>query len=134
MRDAEGDANAAWQSIRSGLQKARMPVPARVGQRSAATPHVSVLILPDGNQPGMLETVLNQTFASAPVNGCIDTFLKCVEDVSGKQMQRPDKARAHAYLATQPEPHVSVGVAAQKGYWNFNHQAFGSLRSFLTQL
>ena len=134
VRDAEGDANAAWQSVRSALQRAGMPIPERVGQRSAKTPYVSVLILPGGNQSGMLETVLNQTFANNPVNACIDTFLECVENVSGQQVGRHDKARTHAYLTTQPEPHVSVGVAALKGYWSFDHEAFSPLRSFLTAL
>ena len=135
VRDAEeqGEA-AAWSSVRAALSNAKMPVPARVGQQSAETPAVSVLILPGGSQPGMLETVLNRTFADDPVNNCIDAFLECVEQVSGQPANRPAKARAHAYLTTQPEPHVSVGVAALKGYWNFDHEAFAPLRSFLTAL
>lgn len=134
VRDAEGDANGAWQSVRSALENAKMPVPKRVGQRSVGKPDVSVFILPGNNQPGMLETLLNQTFADAPINECIDTFFQCVEDISQKQIQRPDKARAHAYLATRPEPHVSVGVAAMKGFWNLDHSVFEPLRSFLTEL
>ena len=134
VRDAEGDANAAWQSVQSALQGAGMPVPTRVGQRSPETPYVSVLILPDGNQSGMLETVLNQTFADDPVNTCIDDFFECVERIPGKQIHIPDKARARAYMWTREKPHVSVGVAAQAGYWDFDHEAFASLRSFLTAL
>lgn len=134
VRDAEGDANGAWQSVRSALENAKMPVPKRVGQRSVGKPGVSVFILPGNNQPGMLETLLNQTFANAPIDECIDTFFQCVEDTSQKQIQRPDKARAHAYIATRPEPHVSVGVAAMKGYWNLDHSVFEPLHSFLTEL
>lgn len=134
VRDAEGDANGAWQSVRSALENAKMPVPEHVGQRSVGKPSINVFILPGHNQPGMLETLLNQTFANAPVDECIDTFFQCVEGISQKQIQRPDKARAHAYLATRPEPHVSVGVAAMKGYWNLAHSVFGPLRSFLTEL
>ncbi len=134
VRDAEGDANAAWQSVQSALQGAGMPVPANIGQRSAEAPYVSVLILPGGNQPGMLETRLNQTFADDPVNSCIDDFFECVERLPGKQIHIPDKARARAYMWTRERPHVSVGVAAQAGYWNFDHEAFVPLRSFLTAL
>ena len=134
VRDAEGDANAAWQSVQSALQGAGMPVPAHVGQHSAKTPHVSVLILPGGNQPGMLETVLNRTFSDDPVNTCIDSFFECVRHLTGKTIPIPDKARARAYMWTRKKPHVSVGVAAQAGYWDFDHEAFASLRSFLTAL
>ena len=134
VRDAEGDANAAWQSVQAALRQAGVSVPANVGQRSTETPHVSVLILPGGNQPGMLETILNQTFADDPVNTCINDFFECVERLPGKQIHIPDKARARAYMWTREKPHVSVGVAAQAGYWDFDHEAFASLRSFLTAL
>lgn len=134
VRDAEGDAGAAWQSVRSALQRARMPIPANVEQRSAETPYVSVLILPGGYEPGMLETVLNRTFSNDPVNTCIDDFFACVERLPGKKIHIPDKARARAYMWTREKPHVSVGVAAQAGYWDFEHEAFAPLRSFLTAL
>ncbi len=82
----------------------------------------------------MLETLLNRTFADDPVNTCIDDFFECVEHLSGKQSHIPDKARARAYMWTREKPHVSVGVAAQAGYWDFGHAAVASLRSFLTAL
>ncbi len=134
VRDAEGDANGAWQSVRSALENAKMPVPKHVGQRSVGKPGVSVFILPGNNQPGMLETLLNQTFANDPVNTCIDDFFKCVGRLPGKKIHIPDKARSRAYLWTREKPHVSVGVAAQAEYWDFGHEAFRSLRSFLTAL
>ena len=51
-----------------------------------------------------------------------------------QSVQHPEKARAHAYLTTMPHPHASVGVAAQKGYWNFDHEAFEGVRRFLMSL
>lgn len=39
----------------------------------------------------------------------------------------------HAYLATRDDPHVSVGVAARKGYWDLNHSALREVRSFLKE-
>ena len=38
------------------------------------------------------------------------------------------------YLATKPPPHVSVGVAAQKGCWKLDHAALDGVRGFLTSL
>lgn len=55
-------------------------------------------------------------------------------DAALQRVQRRDKARAHAWLATQPLPHVSVGVAALRGYWNLDHQALDAARQFLTAL
>ena len=49
-------------------------------------------------------------------------------------MKNPDKARAHAYLTTKPNPHFSVGVAAKNGYWNLNHSVFSTVRDFLQMI
>lgn len=81
----------------------------------------------------MLETLLCGTFANTDVDRCIDAFFRCAADY-GHPVQHPEKARAHAYLATMPHPLVSVGVAAQKGYWDFDHEALDGVRRFLRAL
>ncbi len=142
IRDAETSedpartAERAFQSMRSALDNAGLPAPARQAQFTdpdAGRPEVAVLILPGGDQEGMLETLLCKTFAGTAVDRCIVDFLRCVEE-SNEPVRRPDKARAHAYLATKPDPHVSVGVAARKGYWDLDHAALDSVRGFLALL
>lgn len=134
VRDAETDAGGAFQSVQAALNAAELPVPAHPGQQSGGRPRVSVHILPDADNPGMLETLLNRSFVDDPVNGCIDKFFQCVESLPDRQIRRPDKARSHAYIATQPEPYFSVGVAAKNDYWDLDHEAFAHLRSFLIEL
>ncbi len=134
VRDAETSAQAAFQSVQSSLGNAGLPVPNQPERRAGSSPAVTVLILPGDNSPGMLETLLNETFANTPVDDCINAFFDCVEDSSGVPIQRPHKARARAYLATKPEPHLSVGVAAKRDYWNLNHPIFKRVREFLTAL
>lgn len=134
VRDAETSAQAAFQSVQSSLSNAGLPVPNQPERRAGSSPAVTVLILPGNNRPGMLETLLNETFANTPVDDCINAFFGCVEDASGVPLQRPHKARAQAYLATKPEPHLSVGVAAKRDYWDLNHPVFDQLRQFLTAL
>ena len=46
----------------------------------------------------------------------------------------PYKARARAYLATKRDPHLSVGVAAKRGYWQLDHPVLQPLRGFLQNL
>ena len=131
VRDAEKkSAGSAFQSVQSALCNAALPVPARAGQTSGGSPRVSVYILPDNKHPGMLETLLCRTFADAADDRCIDDYFACVRAPVG----RPEKARAHAWLATKPDPHVSVGVAAKKGYWDLDHAVFADLRNFLAAL
>ena len=92
----------------------------------------SVLVLPD-DEPGMLETVLARSYAGTSEDGCIDRFFECIE-AGGTTIRRPAKARTCAYLATTNDPHVSVGVAAKKGVWDFEHAAFSKVREFLSRL
>ena len=134
VRDAETSAQAAFQSVRSSLENAGLPVPNQPEEHAGGSPAVTVLILPGDNRPGMLETLLNETFANTPEEACINAFFECVEDASGVSIQRPHKARAQAYLATKPEPHLSVGVAAKRDYWDLDHDVFSRVRQFLRDL
>ena len=116
VRDAETTADGAFQSVQGALRAARLPVPDALGQHADGVPVVAVLILPGGGRPGMLETLLCETLVDSRESSCVDDFLECIERLSDSPLGRPDKRRAQAWLATQPDPHVSVGVAAQKGY------------------
>ena len=134
VRDAEISAESAFRSVQGALRNADMNVPNAPGVKTGGSPSVSVFILPDNQSGGMLETLLCRTFEDTPMNGCIDGFFDCVSGETGERPHRPEKSRAHAYIATTPEPQVSVGVAAQRGYWNLDHAAFDGVRRFLQSL
>ena len=137
VRDAEKNATNAFQSVQSSLRNAKLAVPDHPKKRTERTnsePAVTVLILPDEDHPGMLETLLCETFTATAVEQCIDGFFDCMDGLPDMSVNRSAKARARAYILTKPEPHVSVGVAAQKNYWDLKHDAFSHLRNFLQQL
>lgn len=132
-RGTERYADRAFQSVRTALQNVGLPVPERPVETSISSPSVGVLILPGGGDDGMLETLLCRTFAGSPVDACIEGFFRCVER-SEIPIRRPDKSRARAFLATTADPQVSVGVAAQRGHWDFDHAALRGVRDFLRTL
>ncbi len=134
VRDAETSAQAAFQSVQSSLGNAGLPVPNRPEDRAGSSPAVTVLILPGDNSPGMLETLLCQSFVDTQEEACINAFFNCVEAISAVSITNPAKARAYAYLTTKPKPHHSVGVAAKQSYWDLNHPAFDQVRQFLMAL
>ena len=142
VRDADESADRAFESVRTSLGNANdairssgveFPVPDRPEQLAGEHPVLSVLVLPGNGDEGMLETLLCKTFAGGDMDGCIDRFFGCAEK-SGSSIHRPDKARARAYLATKPDPRLSVGVAAKRGYWDLDHGAFDGVRNFLKSL
>lgn len=134
IRDAEDSAEDAFRSVQNALASVDLSVPKQPGERTGGRPSVSALILPGGGRPGMLETLLCESFAETPANGCIDGFFECMATVSDVSIKNPDKARVFAYLTTTSEPRHSVGVAAQQGQWDLDHSAFDSVRRFLEEL
>ena len=134
VRDAESSAEGAFQSVQTSLKLAKLPVPNIPEVPTTALPKVTVLILPGNNRQGMLETLLCESFAGTLEDRCIDDFFKCIEALTDISVKRQEKARAHAYLTTKPEPHVSVGVAAKKNYWDLNHNVFSNIRNFLNKI
>lgn len=143
VRDADESAGAAFQSVQTSLRNANrtvtawssvdFPVPDRPEERTGDGLSLNVLILPGDGDDGMLETLLCKTIAGTAVDRCIDGFFRCAGE-SGSRIHRPDKARARAYLATTPDPHLSVGVAAKRDRWNLDHEAFDHVRRFLKSL
>ena len=133
LMDAEGrSAGAAMDKVRSAVERSGLGITDRYG--GEGRPAVETMILPDNQGEGMFETLLWRSVSSLSMRECVETFLRCAEQSSGQEVQRRDKARVHAYLATKPQPHVSVGVAAQKDYWDLAHPAFDDLRAFLSRV
>ena len=134
VRDAERSEDAAFRSVQSSLANAGLAVPAAVADPAGDEPRIAVLILPGGGAPGMLETVLCRSIEDEGANRCMDDFFCCVEELPGMAIDKPDKSRAFAYLATKPNAHHSVGVAAKAGVWDLDHAAFSDVKDFLDRL
>lgn len=144
VRDAEDSAKGAFESVQAALRNAnaklleddKLPVPDCPEKRKEDDKlAVEVLILPGGNQKGMLETLLCESFAGTKIDDCISEFFQCVKPLLEKPIKhyQKDKARAFAYLTTRPNPHHSVGVAAEKK-WDLDSPVFGRARSFLERI
>ena len=134
VRDAETSSTGAFESVQGSLKGVELPVPEAAGQLAGDRPAVAVMILPGANRPGMLETLLNETLRGDKVQACIDNFFRCVEEHCGERVHRPHKARAHAYVATKRDPHLSIGDAALRRYWNLDHRALQPLHAFLREI
>ncbi len=96
VRDAEQNPDGAFESVQGALEHAGLTAPDAPERRIEGPPAVNVLILPGANRPGMLETLLCDTFAEEPVRPCIDAFFTCVEAKLREAPHRPEKARARA--------------------------------------
>lgn len=133
-RDADNSAQSAFQSVCSSLNRAELPVPSQPGEIVGNNPRLSVLILPDDQNPGMLEDLCLNAIRADPVLQCVDEFFDCVYKSARREPGNLSKARIRAWLSSQVEPDKRLGEAAKAGYWSWDHPEFSQLKQFLCAL
>jgi len=143
IRDSHDSPEDTLKSVCDLLRKTGQPVPPRPGVFTTDTvPRVAVYLLPSPQRRGSLEDLCLESFKDHPVMPCVDNFIECLRRSSQKSRggvnpataffpNNVSKARVQALLAAAPSDVRSIGVAAQKGIWNFEHEAFADLKSFL---
>jgi hypothetical protein len=131
VRDADKDPMAAFQSVCGALQLVNLPVPEMPLVRTGHGPHVTVMILPDGNTPGILEDLCLGTIAEDPAMFCVEEYFKCLEKQNVSIPRNKSKAKVQVFLGSRLEAGKRLGEAAQAGYWSWDHKAFEQLKDFL---
>lgn len=134
IRDADENAQSTFDSVYDVVaNKLGYNPPNQTGQFSEGSPKIGIFIMPGNAQTGMLEDLCLQTVQEHPAMQCVNLFSECVSHLS----TLPDnwaKTKAQTFLAAMPEIVNSVGLGAQKGYWNFDSHILDPLRIFLEQL
>ena len=78
----------------------------------------------------MLEDLCLKTVEHHPAMRCVATFIGCVLELENPP-NNIAKAKAQAFLAAMPRLVNSVGLGAQKGYWDFNSEELTDLKAFI---
>ena len=133
-RDADQSSASAFQSIRSLLMSAGLDSPDEPIVATRGRPRVSVYIFPDCTNMGMLETLNLSAVQDDPAMPCVEQYFQCLEEGASMHSKNPDKARAHAFLASRTNPELRVGEAAEAGYWQLDSPVYDPLKSFLLAL
>ncbi len=133
FRDADRDFQSTFQSVCTALQRAGLVCPQRSGCFRNGEPDVGVFLLPNNSDPGALEDLFLSSVPDNAALNCVESFWTCVETLS-EPPGSECKSRARAYLATRQKDCPSVGIAAQKGYWDFDSRHLDPLKAFLSDL
>ena len=134
VRDADCDAVDAFASVCRSLNDIGYVPPSAHGQFSKADPAIGVFIVPDGVNPGAIESLCRSSRAGDAISGCVEEYMKCLFEHKALQSTNADKSFAHAYLAAMNNPVSRVGEGALQGAWNFDSEAFSDLKTFLQNL
>lgn len=137
IRDADEDANAAFESIRNifirDLRNQDLEPPSQMNQFSEGEPRIGIFIVPNNSDPGMLEDLCLKTVETHPAMKCVKDFSDCVSKLE-ESPNNMAKAKAQTFLAAMPKIVSCVGRGAQRGYWEFDSNELDDLKSFLGSL
>lgn len=102
IRDADDDANGAFESIRDLLKKEGFEPPAQMNQFSEGKPKIGIFIMPGNSDRGMLEDLCLKTVEDHPAMKCVKAFIDCALKLDEKP-KNITKTKAQAFLAAMPE-------------------------------
>ena len=79
-----------------------------------------MFIVPDGSQPGAIETLCRRSVAGEAAAKCVADYMECLTTNNALKSKNPDKTFTHAYLAAMEDPVARVGEGALQKVWISN--------------
>lgn len=138
VRDADKKkADSAFTSICNILKKCNLPIPTEqkfVKQTDKI--RIAVFVMPDNSNMGMLEDLCLKSLTDNPIMQCVNQYMTCCNGnrISDTDKIEGAKAKVQTYLATKKPIVNSLGLGAQKGYWDFDHVCFNEIKEFIHEL
>lgn len=139
IRDADNNALNALASIQSMLRDAQQPCPdghAAFAYDRNKDVKVGIFIMPGGGATkGMLEDLCLQSINDHRIKPYVEEYiLQVKQEMQADAPKNESKAKVLAFLAGMKETVSQLGVAAQKGCWPLEHEAFAEIRKFIHEL
>ena len=113
VRDADDNPDGAFQSVCAQLRNEEFEPPDRHASFSDGVPSVGVFIVPDGIQPGAIETLCRRSVEGSDTARCVEQYLCCLAAEEALESTNRDKSFTHAYLAAARNPVARVGEGAR---------------------
>ena len=137
VRDAEENlAKSAFDSICNDLDNNNIPKPKNIGKvEKVNNMKIGIFIMPNNKDAGMLETLCLQSIKNEHCQNEMEAYIECLRRFYKDNVSfNFAKAMSQVYLASKVPLVNSLGLGAEKGYWNFNDPLFNEIKSFLIDL
>lgn len=102
VRDADTSPNDAFRSVVFALQNAGVAAPAQPMATAPGPPAITVMIVPDGQSSGSIETLCPRSVAGDTAIPCVDRYLRCLKRQGLRLPSSDDKRRMQAFFASPP--------------------------------
>lgn len=102
VRDADSNPHDAFRSVCSSLRGAKLPTPVTPLQPVTGPPQVTVMVVPDSDTPGMIESVCLSSVSDDPAMLCVEQYFQCLQ-AQRRTLAENDvpKAWVRAFLASR---------------------------------
>jgi hypothetical protein len=129
--DSDGNPRGAFDSRLTALTKLQKEMPAlqlpsEPNQWAGGKPNLGIFIIENE-----LEDICLTATMFPDVLPCVEAFIECLPKERRAAIKKMSKAKVNAYLAAMPKDTEETGLAAQKGYWNFDTKSLKDLKNFL---
>ena len=140
IQDADNSLNGTVDSIKSLLSKQSLPVPeGHTLFKTTSGMKCGIFIMPGNRESGMLENLVLDTVDGHLVKVESDKYIDTLQAIltgsdTPKFPRNEHKARLHAFLAGMEKHVSSLGLAAQKGYFNLESEHLNDIKTFLQSI
>ena len=133
VQDADNDPKRAFQSIRDTLKNLGFFIPSRPYEISDGNPKMAIIILPDEDEKGDLESLIVEHLKNRPGFICVEGFVDCVKNFS-IDLKKLSKAKLYAYISITSEPDANFDTFIKKKIIDFTNERFKKLIDFIKSL
>lgn len=133
VQDADSDPKRAFQSIRDTLKNSGFSIPSKPYEISDGNPKTAIIILPDEDKKGDLESLIVEHLKNRPEFSCVEGFVDCVKSFNF-DLKKLSKTKLYAYISITSEPDAKFKTFIKKKIIDFNDERFKKLIDFIKSL
>jgi hypothetical protein len=138
IRDADDSAQRALTKLQGILRSFGHPCPtahATFAYDATNMLKVGIFIMPGKMSQGMLEDLCLESVQNHAIMPFVDEYtFRVKQTMKADAPKNESKAKMQTFLAGMKECVPHLGIAAGKGYWNFDSAALDELRAFILEL
>jgi len=133
VQDADNYPKRAFQSIRDTLKDLGFFIPSRPYEISDGNPKMAIIILPDEDEKGDLESLIVEHLKNRLEFICVEGFVDCVKNFS-IDLKKLSKTKLYAYISITSEPDANFDTFIKRKNIDFTNERFKKLIDFIKSL
>jgi len=97
---------------------------------------LGIYIMPNNKGNGALEDLCKEymELKDPKIACCVNRYIKCIKEKCEIKIKNESKSIIHSYLSVNQDDRPSIGIAAEKGIFDFTNDCFNDIKNFLKKM